>query len=197
MDKASQTLVALQTPPLAHYQNVGVQNKALSLKPILDSGYISLRFNAEDETILKTAEGILEASLPLKVGQTSPSTTGPIICLSPDEWALLVPSRQSDLAARLQLALCEYPALVVDLSDQFAVIEASGTKAWQLLQKAIPLDLHVSQFKPGMAARTLAAKAGVLLYYKQDGSAYRLYTRRSFAQYLWAWLSDASLNILE
>ena len=44
----------------------------------------------------------------------------------------------------------------------------------------------------GHCAQSHLAKAAITLHQTDDGPAFDLYTRRSFADYLWRWLEDAA-----
>jgi sarcosine oxidase subunit gamma len=62
------------------------------------------------------------------------------------------------------------------------------------MMKGCSLDLHPREFGPGRCAQSTLAKAQIILHQLDDGPTYDLYVARSFAEYLWAWLEDASLE---
>lgn len=80
----------------------------------------------------------------------------------------------------------------VDVSAGFAVLELTGPSAAALLAHGCSIDLHSRVFGPGRAARTMLAKAQVVLAQTDDGPTYRIWVRSSFARYLVAWLVDAA-----
>ena len=60
------------------------------------------------------------------------------------------------------------------------------------------MDVHRRVFTAGACAQTLLGKADVLLHVIEDepdaGPAVDVYVGRSFARYLWTWLTDAGLE---
>jgi sarcosine oxidase subunit gamma len=60
-----------------------------------------------------------------------------------------------------------------------------------VLKKSIPLDVHPSQFPVGKVAGTVFAKSTALVRRSGEDS-WELVIRRSFADYIWLWLQDAS-----
>ena len=89
-------------------------------------------------------------------------------------------------------------ALVADVSDQMAGIGLGGDLWREVWSKVCAQDVHETVFKPGQCKQTVAAKSNIL-FYGLDATAervehIRLYTRRSFSQYLFARLEDAALE---
>ena len=66
-----------------------------------------------------------------------------------------------------------------------------ATGAAEVLAGGCALDLHPSVFPPGSCAQTLLARAQVILY-RTDEHTFRILVRPSFADYLRAWLRDAT-----
>ena len=94
-------------------------------------------------------------------------------------------------------ALADFPVAVVDLSDSRACVRISGAKARATLQKGCPLDLHPQTFRSGQCAQTRLAKATVLIHLTAEdsmpeGPSFDVFTGRSFGEYVWFWLEDAS-----
>jgi sarcosine oxidase subunit gamma len=97
-----------------------------------------------------------------------------------------------DLIGRLTRALAGRQASVIDLSASRAIIEVSGTRARDLLQKGCGLDLHPRAFGPGQCAQTIFARLPVIIDQLSAAPAYRLFVRRSAAHWLAEWLIDAA-----
>lgn len=90
----------------------------------------------------------------------------------------------------------------VDVSAGYAVLDLTGPRAPDVLAHGCSIDLHPREFGPGRAARTMLAKAQVVLA-QTDGAepasapTYRIWVRTSFAGYLVAWLLDAATEYLD
>ncbi len=82
-------------------------------------------------------------------------------------------------------------AAVTDVSGNLARLRLSGDHARDVLAKGCSLDLHPRQFQPGQCAQTLILRCGIILHQIDERPSYDLLPRRSFAEYLWMWLSDA------
>jgi sarcosine oxidase subunit gamma len=138
----------------------------------------------------------LALGVPLPAGPNTCTQAGAlIICwLGPDEWLVLAePDRAAELAAQVGDALGEEFGSVVDVSAHRTTIRLSGTHAADVLAHGCALDLHPRVFGPGQCAQTLLARAGVLLI-ADDGGAWRILVRSSFARYLADWLLDAAVE---
>jgi len=67
----------------------------------------------------------------------------------------------------------------------------SGTGVAELMQKSTVYDCHDSNFPVGKVVQTTFAKTGTTMCKLEDGS-YDLVIRRSFSDYFFLWLQDAS-----
>lgn len=133
--------------------------------------------------------------LPLEANRVASMRSLRTLWLGPDEWLVTSPEGIApDLMGRLSRALAGRHAQVTDLSASRAVIEITGFRARDLLEKGCGLDLHPRAFGPGCCARTLFAKLPVII--DQIGAAplYRLFVQRSSAHWLADWLIDAALE---
>ena len=99
--------------------------------------------------------------------------------------------RPASLAASLQSAAADGRAQVVDVSANRTVVEVSGPAAREVLEKGCPTDLHPRAFADNTAITTSLARVPVLLW-KIDAHTFRVMPRASLAQYVAAWLLDAS-----
>lgn len=154
---------------------------------------ITLRGQAGEPAFVTAVERNFGLRLPLRVGEVSGNPKGrEILCLGPDEWWLTDAAEEAEEVVRsLEEATAELFALVVDTSDNWFALEVSGPSARDLLAKGCPLDLHPRNFGPGRCAQSLLSKAPMTLQQLDETPTFRLYVRRSFADYTWRWLSDA------
>ncbi|MGI8692357.1 MAG: sarcosine oxidase subunit gamma [Geodermatophilaceae bacterium] len=117
------------------------------------------------------------------------------VWLGPGWWLLDAPDTgeaafEPDLVHRLRDVGRRSSA--VDVSAGFAVLELAGPSASAVLAHGCSIDLHPQAFGPGRSARTMLAKAQVVLAQTDDVPTYRIWVRSSFARYLVAWLVDAA-----
>jgi sarcosine oxidase subunit gamma len=155
-------------------------------------GQINVRGRASDAAFLTAAGSVLEARLPVSPNTVQTGGDLTILWLGPDEWLILTaPGEEATIIARLRDALGRVHAAVTDVSGNRARLRLAGPNARNVLAKGCSLDLHPSRFGPGQCAQTLIVRAGAILHQIDDRPTYDLYPLRSFAEYLWMWLSDA------
>ena len=154
---------------------------------------ITLRGQADEAGFAEAIGRIAGLGLPRRVGEVTGDPEGrEILCLGPDEWWLTAAADESDdLVRALDEATANLFAQVVDTSDNWSALELAGPRARDVLAKACTLDLHPRSFGPGRCAQSLLAKSPMILQQLDDTPCFRLYVRRSFADYAWRWLSDA------
>ena len=168
---------------------------------------VTLRLDPRDTGLVERAETALGLALPRQPNTlTTDAKDGFVLWTSPDEFMIDLPGNPvvhgaaaDGAAARIEAlskALAADFTSVVEVSDQMAGIGLGGSHWREVWSKVSALDLHESQFAPGACAQTLAAKSNVLLYAPDLRSdrvgQIRLYTRRSFSQYLFLRLEDAA-----
>ncbi|MCY1185371.1 Sarcosine oxidase subunit gamma [compost metagenome] len=92
---------------------------------------------------------------------------------------------------RLRKALDGQHISVVNVSGGQTILELSGPHVREVLMKSTPYDVHPSNFPVGKAVGTTFAKAGAVIRHTAEDT-WELLIRRSFADYIWLWLQDAS-----
>lgn len=111
--------------------------------------------------------------------------------LGPDEWLLLAPSTEGEAARdALRQATAGGRGCAVDISHRQAALTVQGPAATVLLNSGCPLDLDIAAFPVGMCARTLYAKAEIVLW-RTALDAFRVEVWRSFAPYVIGHLAAA------
>ncbi len=164
---------------------------------VLGEGALRGQLNLRGEVKRKKFRDAVAAALGVAPPR-QPNTVaeaGGVACLwlGPDEWLVITPpARREAVLAELGEALAGLSASLTDVSDGRAVITLSGAHARDVLAKGCSLDLHARVFGPGRCAQSTLAQADILLHQKDDSPSFDIYVPRSFAEYLWAWLEDAS-----
>ena len=156
-------------------------------------GHLILRGKSADEGFRAGVQAALGLPLPLKMGTVSRDDARGVSIqwVSPDEWLIVVP-KDEDHAAELRLrqALKGHYA-VMQVSGAQTVLELSGPNACDVLKKSAGYDFHPRNFPVGKGISTTLAKSTAVV--RRVGEAqWELIIRRSFADYLYRWLLDAS-----
>ena len=129
---------------------------------------------------------------PLSPNTTATGESVKVLWLGPAEWVVEhLPA--ADVAARAARACGVTLHHVADVSEGRVVFEIEGPKAREVLNKGCSLDLHPRSFGVGQCAQTLLHHANILLD-ACGPDRYRFYTDRSIADWVGAWLADATLE---
>ena len=182
--------------PLDH---LGLEGKAntdqvkrtnLKLLPIYKIFEIRCKWNKSFANSVKEIAGFAPPT-------TSPNTTHSddltIFWMGPDRWWLVGYGDHLCTVNELQIKLSVLAGTIVELGESFAAIEVSGPSAKTVLTKGCSIDLDPNLFQVGHVIQTNLAKAQITLHQSNENE-YRVFVRRSFTEYLWTWLEDASLE---
>ncbi len=157
----------------------------LLMRPLEQCARFSLRVSKDH---LAKASRLLELDIPARIGRMSGSEKK-VLCLGPDEWLVLAPEdERSDIISRFAQMSEQIPHALVDISHRNTGIEISGPGAALALNAGCPLNLDT--LPVGECARTVMDKAQIVLL-KLDKEHYRLEILRSFAEFVWQFLSMA------
>lgn len=194
MADAARKLPEARSPLAGHTGPAGGPHHAgLVLREATGLSLINLRGEA-GKSFAGHVETVLRAALPTKPNTATQGDGVSLIWLGPDEWLAVCEDGDSGaLCARLEEAMARVHHAVVDLSDNYAVIEISGHATRWVLAKGWPQDLHSTVFKTGACSQGMLAHAQIVLE-QTEADAYRLFVRPSFAAYLWDWLVDAGAD---
>ncbi len=157
------------------------------------SHYI-LRGLLSDLAFVEAIRTILDIELPVEANTVVEKDGLSVFWMSPDQWLLLT-NEESQLARLSMLcgALEEVFAQINDVSGGQTIINIKGEKALEVMNKGTTFDVHPLVFKPGQCAQTVFAKMNVLFYPldSEDQHEFDLIVRRSFADFLGRWLTNA------
>ncbi len=169
----------------------GKSNAGVTLREKKLLGHLTLRGDADDANFAGGVHKALGLELPVALTLVAKGDTS-LQWLGPDEWLLIVPSGE-ELATeqKLRAALAGQHISVVNVSGGQTILELSGPKAREVLMKSTPYDVHPSNFPVGKAVGTVFAKSQLVIR-RTGEESWELLVRRSFADYFWLWLQDAS-----
>ena len=136
-------------------------------------------------------EQIMGCILPLTPLVAASTDVCIIRWLSPDEWLITVPPGAAfGLETAFRATMPGHYSLV-NGSGGLTVFQVTGANVVDLLKKCVSVDLHLSSFPVNKVVSTNFAKATCVLHRTTD-DAFELIVRRSFADYIWRWISDAA-----
>jgi sarcosine oxidase subunit gamma len=197
----------LRQSPLAHLHLAARSNasNALPVAGVLISECpylrkLSLRGNANDPKFMTAIRKVFKLPLPIEpcTSFSNKDSSSHNLWMGPDEWLIVGPSNDAGyLFSNLNKVLKNQHYGLVDNSESRTLIRLSGSQARSVLEKGCSVDLHPRSFKQGSVVNTLLGHANVTLHLTAltdtaGHPIFDLYIQRSFAEYLWSWLEDAS-----
>jgi sarcosine oxidase subunit gamma len=169
-----------------------VDGKTCSLSEVPFMAMINIRGNSADAQFAQAVASVTGLDLPLQANTCNMNGQRQLLWLGPDEWLLKTSHGQGDdLVAALRAAFAGMHTAVVAVGDGNTTITVEGDAAAALLSRGCPLDFHPRAFAAGALAQTHIAKCGATVLCLEPAKRYELTVRRSFADYLFRWLSLA------
>jgi sarcosine oxidase subunit gamma len=154
-------------------------------------GHLVLRGDAKDPAFAGGVHKALGLELPAALTLVANGETS-LQWLAPDEWLLIVPSgTEFTVEQTLRAALDGQHFSIVNVSGGQTLLELTGPKVREVLMKSTSYDVHPSNFPVGKAVGTHFAKSQLVIRHTGEDT-WELLVRRSFADYIWLWLQDAS-----
>lgn len=182
---------SLHHADLASLVGKGRKNAGVTVREKKLLGHLTIRGYGHDAAFAAGVHKALGIELPgaLQVivkGETS------LQWLGPDEWLLIVPSGEEFAAEQnLRAALGELHIQIVNVSGGQQILELSGPNVRDVLMKSTSYDVHPNNFPVGKAVGTVFAKSQLVIRHTAEDT-WELLIRRSFSDYWWLWLQDAS-----
>ncbi len=182
----------MQTP-LQHFnisakQETMTDAKGVWAHEITLLGYIHLRGNAQNKDFLAAVKKATGLDLPTGACSLSAAAIT-TLNLSPDEWMLVCPREQRvAIQKSLTSALTGIHSQVLDNSGGYTSVFLQGKQATDALQHCTVYNLHA--LTPNKVVGTTFGKASVIIYRLDNG--FCLVLRRSFADYIWRYLTRAA-----
>ncbi|QUE76655.1 sarcosine oxidase subunit gamma [Stutzerimonas stutzeri] len=176
---------------LAELVGKGKSGAGITLREKKLRGHLTLRGDAHAPAFAKGVQDVLGMDLPVALTLVANGETS-LQWMGPDEWLLIVPEGEEFATEqRLREALAGQHIQIVNVSGGQTLVELSGEKVRELLMKSTPYDVHPSNFPVGKAVGTHFAKSQLIIRHTAE-DVWELVVRRSFADYIWLWLQDAS-----
>ncbi|MCW7543216.1 sarcosine oxidase subunit gamma [Aurantimonas litoralis] len=116
--------------------------------------------------------------------------------LGPDEWLILDGSEAAESLAASDGPLAEALAVVsgiavVDISHRNVGVVVDGPAAEAVVAAGCPQDIRPVSFPLGACSRTVLSKAEIVLW-RTGEQRFEIECWRSFADYVWTFLAEAS-----
>ena len=182
----------MESPLHHHVAHTNHSDAGIVMKEDKFRGHLNLRGNPEDTAFTSAVESVLGVALPITANTSVRSGDTVAYWLCPNEWLLIVASgTQGQVEVDLRLAMGDQHIAITDVSSGQTLVNLSGSGLAQLLQKSTVYDCHESNFPAGKVVQTTFAKTGTTMCKREDGSM-DLVIRRSFSDYFFLWMQDAS-----
>lgn len=154
-------------------------------------GMITLRGDLSSDAIKKAVKAATGAGVPETRSCSVEGDTG-VAWMSPDELLVLVPYDAVDtVLAKMQKALGQAHALVVNVSDARAMFHVEGTLSQDVLGKLCPVDTTGEAFPEGVIRRTRMAQVPAALW-RTGEESFGVICFRSQARYVFDLLKVAA-----
>lgn len=155
--------------------------------------------NARILTLLTSLKGIkqelssprLEETLPMEPGTWSHIGSAKVCWLGPSRWLTLEQFDDEEHKLSHVSTSISSDVDIVDTTGNFTVFSITGPSMKELLHKSCAFDFHESNFSMNTCVLTKFAKAQALVVAAQSGGI-ELVVRRSYSDYIYRWIADAS-----
>ena len=114
------------------------------------------------------------------------------LCLGPDQWLL---TGTADAMELLDHVRAIHHISIVDVSGQRTKLEVSGSKSIEVLEHVWEQDLREKNFGIDNCSQGIMFRTPVIMWHCCT-DCYILFVRSSFAEHLWAALTDATVEYL-
>ncbi|WXL26319.1 sarcosine oxidase subunit gamma family protein [Ectopseudomonas mendocina] len=176
---------------LAELVGKGPAHTGVTLREKKLLGHLVLRGDGKSAEFAGSVHQVLGLELPSALMLVSNGDTS-LQWLAPDEWLLIVPGgSEYETELKLREALNGQHISVVNVSGGQTLVELSGPKVRDVLMKSTSYDVHPLNFPVGKAVGSNFAKSQLVIR-RTGEDVWELVVRRSFADYIWLWLQDAS-----
>jgi len=187
---------------MLNYNSPIKENKNYSGLLIREIGPImKLNLRGKKREFLSTVGKSLNIILPAEANTSSSNEKLTAIWLSPDEWMIFSNNITEKDNNSYELEKILYNNIskksfgsVIDVTDQFVMINLNGTKIFELFSFGSPFDFNQFKEKKGSTTQTIINHIDVIIHHK-DTNNVNLFVRRSFSEHLWSWINDCASRL--
>ena len=179
--------------------NSQIKFNDISIKEV--SPIMKLNLRGKKREFFTTVGKHLDMILPTEANTSSSSSKLTSIWLSPDEWMVVSneliqkDTNNYDLEKDLYNSISKTNlGAVVDVTDQFVMLELEGTKIYELFSSGSPFNFNEFKEKKGSTTQTLLHNIDVIIYNKGENLV-NLFVRRSFSEHLFSWINDSASRL--
>ena len=179
--------------------NNDIEYNDISVKEV--SPIMKLNLRGKKREFFTTVGKHLDMILPTEANTSSSSSKLTSIWLSPDEWMVVSnettekDSNNYDLEESLYNSISKTNlGAVVDVSDQFVMLELEGSKVYELFSSGSPFNFNEFKEKKGSSTQTLLNGIDVIILNKGINLV-NLFVRRSFSEHLYSWINDSASRL--
>ena len=183
--------------------NSSIKNKInyndISVKEV--SPVMKLNLRGKKRDFFTTVGKHLDMILPTESNTSSSSSKLTSIWLSPDEWMVVSneeiekDTNKYDLEESLYNSISKTSlGAVVDVSDQFVMLELEGANIYELFSSGSPFNFNEFKEKKGSTTQTLLNNIDVIIHNKSENLV-NLFVRRSFSEHLYSWINDSASRL--
>jgi sarcosine oxidase subunit gamma len=181
---------SLHHADLASLVGKGRKNAGVTVREKKLLGHLTIRGDGHDPAFAAGVHKALGMELPVALTVVAKGETS-LQWIGPDEWLLIVPAAKNSPPRKLREALGDLHIQVVNVSGGQQILELSGPNVREVLMKSTSYDVHPNNFPVGKAVGTVFAKSQLVIRHTAEDT-WELLIRRSFSDYWWLWLQDAS-----
>ena len=165
------------------------------------SPIMKLNLRGKKREFFTTVGKQLDMILPTEANTSSSSSKLTSIWLSPDEWMGISNELIQKDANNYELEEVLYNCIsktnlgaVVDVTDQFVMLELEGKKIYELFSSGSPYNFNEFKDKKGSTTQTLLNNIDVIIHNKGENLV-NLFVRRSFSEHLFSWINDSASRL--
>ena len=176
-----------------------IEYSDISVKEV--SPIMKLNLRGKKREFFTTVGKQLDMILPTEANTSSSSSKLTSIWLSPDEWMIVSNEKTEKDTNNYDLEENLYDSIsktnlgaVVDVSDQYVMLELEGSKVYELFSSGSPFNFNEFKEKKGSSTQTLLNGIDVIILNKGLNSV-NLFVRRSFSEHLYSWINDSASRL--
>ena len=165
------------------------------------SPIMKLNLRGKKREFFTTVGKHLDMILPTEANTSSSSSKLTSIWLSPDEWMVVSNELIEKDINKYEIEESLYNSIsknslgsVVDVTDQFTMLELEGSKIYELFSSGSPFNFNEFKEKKGSTTQTVLNHIDVILHHKDENTV-NLFVRRSFAEHLCSWIEDCASRL--